>query len=372
MPPIDEDPSAETIRARRRDDFNILAPLVVLGVLLSAIALAFAIAAAWSSPGGESANSASSGSTGGADQMQGMQMDDASSSGQADFEMKPYDPVTKPVKAGPKTFELTTTEHRIKVGDSVYTMWTFNNTVPGPVLRAVVGDKITIKINNDKDSSMPHSVDFHASRMTLGGGALQLAPGSKGTFSFTAEYPGVFMYHCATSPVLHHIGMGMYGMLIVQPKEGFGETMPEYAITQSELYSSSEDIDQNRPKAMAFNGIPNQYVQKPIHLPADSHVRLFVLNAGPSELSSFHVVGTVFDRVYTDGNPANISYGRQALAIPSSGSGVFEMQLKGEGQYPFVTHQFNLAAKGAVGMLISGDGKPGPGGVANPGANGHH
>ena len=109
-----------------------------------------------------------------------------------------------------------------------------------------VGDKITIKIKNASDSTLPHSVDYHASRLTLGGGHVQVKPGEEGTFEFTAEYPGVFMYHCATAPVLHHIGMGMYGMLIVQPKEGFGPEMPEYAITQSELYASSKDIDENR------------------------------------------------------------------------------------------------------------------------------
>ncbi|MCW2960677.1 MAG: nitrite reductase [Thermoleophilia bacterium] len=385
MTELDASTSATTIpenrvsRAKRQRliDFDILAPLTILGVLISALAIVIAFAAnqsngpaAAAAPNAAAAgDSATAGGYGGGENTAPTTR---VTEEKPDFTAKTYDPVTKPVKAGPKTFELTATEKNIKVGAKTYKMWTFNNTVPGPVLRAVVGDKITIKITNASDSKLPHSVDYHASRLTLGGGHVQVAPGKSGTFEFTAEYPGVFMYHCATAPVLHHIGMGMYGMLIVQPKEGFGPKMPEYAITQSELYASSKDIDENRPDSMAFNGVPSQYAAKPLRLPADSNVRMFVMNAGPSEVSSFHVVGTVFDRVFEDGNPRNVSFGRQALGIPASGSGVFEMQLKGEGQFPFVTHQFNHAAKGAVGMMISGDGKPGPGGVEDAGANGHH
>ncbi len=361
----------EPSKTQRKIDFDILAPLVIVSLLVSVVAIAIAFTGA-QDDGSKQASSASAGADYGEGSMAGMDMASDAPKLKADLTMKPYDPVTKPVKPGAKTFDLKTTERNFKVGDKVYTMWTFNDSVPGPVLRAVEGDKITIHISNDKKSSMFHSVDFHASRMTLGGGNVQVAPGKSGTFTFTAETPGVYMYHCATAPVLHHIGMGMYGMLIVQPKEGFGDTMPEFAITQSELYASSSDIDENRPDAVAFNGIPSQYIGNPIKLPADSKIRLFVLNAGPSEQSSFHVVGTIFDRVLTDGNPRNVTYGRQALGIPTSGSGVFEMVLRGEGQFPFVTHQFNLAAKGAVGMLLTGDGKPGPGAIEDPGANGHH
>jgi nitrite reductase (NO-forming) len=371
-------PDVQTTTAdpQRRIDFDVLAPLVVVGVLVSIVAIVMAFNAnqgTESSAHVHAAAASSEATAGGYGGGENTAPADRVTDAKPDFTMKAYDPRTEPVKAGPKTFELTATEKNVKVGDKVYKMWTFNDSVPGPVLRAVVGDRITIKIHNAKDSTLPHSVDYHASRLTLGGGHVQVPPGKSGTFEFTAEYPGVFMYHCATAPVLHHIGMGMYGMLIVQPKEGFGKPMPEYALTQSELYATSADIDENRPDAMAFNGIPSQYANEPIVLPKDSDVRLFVLNAGPSEVSSFHVVGTIFDRVLTDGNPRNVSYGRQALGIPASGSGVFEMKLVDEGQYPFVTHQFNHAAKGAVGMLISGDGKPGPGALeGDPGANGHH
>jgi nitrite reductase (NO-forming) len=364
----------ELDRRQRKVDFDILAPLVAIAFVVAVTAIFVAIAA----------HGDDSGTVQAADTMtmpDGTQMpassmvastEKSAPEAKPDYTAKPYDPRTEPVKAGPKTFDLVATEREVKVGDKVYSQWTFNNTVPGPVLRAVVGDKITINIKNASDSKLPHSVDHHASRMTLGGGAVQVAPGKSGSYTFTADYPGVFMYHCATAPVLHHIGMGMYGMLIVQPKEGFGAKMPEFAFVQSELYAKPSDIDINQSDALAFNGIPHQYADKPIKLPANSNVRVFMLNAGPSELSSFHVVGTVFDRVYADGNPRNVTFGRQALGVPASGSGVFEMLLAGEGQYPFVTHQFDQAAKGGVGMFVTGDGKPGPGAIDDASENGHH
>jgi nitrite reductase (NO-forming) len=355
---------------QRRVDFDILAPLVFAGLLVSVIAIAIAFSAAQS----DDAKAANGGDGGTAAYSTTAAAEPAAEDAEklkADFKMKPYDPVTEPVQPGPKTFELTATEKVIDVDGKPMKLWTFNNTVPGPVLRVVVGDKVTITIKNAKDSKFLHSVDYHSSRLTLGGGHVQVKPGEEGTFEFTAEYPGVWMYHCATAPVLHHIGMGMYGMMIVQPKEGFGKPMPEYALLQSELYGSTEAIEAKAPAAMAFNGIPSQYAKAPIKVKADSEARLFVLNAGPSEISSFHVVGTIFDRVFADGNPRNVTWGRQALAMPASGGGVFEMKFVGEGQFPFVTHQFNHAAMGAVGMILAGDGKPGPGGVEDAGAHGH-
>lgn len=348
---------------------KVLAVVSFGALLASVLALAFAFSGdssdATASPGAQSANAvATPGDAQVAPEVREV-------TDPADLVMGPYDPVTKPVAAGDKTFELVTTEKVIQIGDKKFKMWTFNNSVPGPVLRAVVGDTITIKISNDPSSQFHHSVDFHASRLTLGGGHVQVKPGDAGEYKFKLEYPGVFMYHCATAPVLQHIGMGMYGMIIVQPKGGFGAPMPEYAITQSEIYSSAADIENKRPTSVVFNGIPSQYVKNPIKLPADSKVRLFVLNAGPSEVSSFHVVGTIFDRVFADGNPRNATFGRQTLGLAASGSGVFEMELVGEGQFPMVTHQFNHAAKGAIGMFLAGDGKPGPGGLTDPGSNGH-
>ncbi len=287
--------------------------------------------------------------------MDAMAADAAVADTQYDFEANPVSAVTAAVQPGPKTFDLVATEQRVKVGEKVYEMWTFNKTVPGPALRVVQGDRVTINLKNDGSSTLPHSVDFHSARINPTKAFKSVLPGESISYSFTAEYPGVFMYHCGTPPVLQHIGMGMYGMMIVQPKEGFGEPMQEIAIVQSELYASFADMQSNHPDAFAFNGIPGQYAKHMIQLTgAKPHVRIFFLNAGPSQLSSFHVVGTVFDRVLSDGNPRNATYGRQALAVPASGGGVFEMELVEDGSYTFVSHQFDQAGKGAAGMLHVG------------------
>jgi nitrite reductase (NO-forming) len=287
--------------------------------------------------------------------MTGMTDTQSADAAQYDFEAKPFPATTKPVQPGPKTFDLVASEQRVKVGEKVYDMWTFNNTVPGPALRVVQGDSVTINLKNDGSSMLPHSVDFHAARINPGVAFASILPGESISYTFTAEYPGVFMYHCGTPPVLQHIGMGMYGMIIVQPKEGFGPPMQEIALVQSELYTSFEDMQNNKPDAFAFNGVPGQYAKEQIQMTGKKPlVRIFFLNAGPSQLSSFHVVGTIFDRVFADGNPRNDTYGRQALAVPASGGGVFEMELVEDGSYIFVSHQFDQAGKGAVGMMRVG------------------
>jgi nitrite reductase (NO-forming) len=227
----------------------------------------------------------------------------------------------------------------------------------------VVGDRVTINLTNEGDSVLPHSVDFHSSRISPTRAFASIQPGKSISYTFTAEYPGVFMYHCGTPPVLQHIGMGMYGMMIVQPKGGWQPAMQEYAFVQSELYASYDDMQNGRPDVTAFNGQPDQYVANPIHVKGKAadkpKVRAFVLNAGPSELSSWHVVGTVFDRVYAEGDPRNVTFSRQALAIPASGGGVFEFELVENGSYPFVTHQFDQAGKGGIGLFHLGPQTPG-------------
>lgn len=349
-------PGRSTTSPPRADTRDATIPLAVMALLGAIVAIAIAFTAAQSDGTTPIAPAEKAAATVTAEPTAAPRAATAENWG---VEATRFDPATRPVTAGPKTFELTTKEQRVKVGDKVYDLWTFNDTVPGPVLRAVEGDMITVKVHNASSSKMLHSVDFHASRLTMGGGHVQVAPGKTGTFRFRAEHPGVFMYHCATPPVLEHIGRGMYGMIIVQPKEGFGKPMPEYAIVQSELYPDLPSMQANEPSEMAFNGIPNQYATDPIKTKPDSDVRLFFLNAGPSQVSSFHVVGTVFDRVLEDGNPENLTVGRQVLPVAASGGAVFEFGLVGEGKFPLVTHQFNHVAQGAVGMMISGDGEPG-------------
>ncbi len=273
-----------------------------------------------------------------------------------DIEAKSGPPTTRPVTPGPKTFDMTARELRVKVGDKVYAMWSYGTTVPGPVMRVVEGDSVTINMTNDSTSALPHSIDFHSARISPTRAFRSIMPGESISYTFIAEYPGVYMYHCGTPPVLLHIGMGMYGMMIVQPKAGYGEEMQEVALVQSELYTNFDTMESGTPEAFAFNGIPGQYAKNQVQLTGKRpKLRVFFLNAGPSELSSFHVVGTVFDKVLTDGNPLNPSGARQALALPASGGGVFEMEFVENGSYPFVSHQFNQAGKGAVGLFRVGN-----------------
>lgn len=343
--------------ARAEERLSALTPLLVLTSALAVLALAVALIAAQApTPTSPPADRPASAPSAPASAELA-----AAKDGNWDMVATRIDPATAPVEAGPKTFHLTTSEHEVRIGEHVMTQWMFNEQVPGPVLRAVVGDAVTITISNDPSSRFLHSVDFHASQLTMGGGHVQVAPGKTGTFRFRANYPGVFMYHCATPPVLEHIGHGMYGMIIVQPKAGYGDRRPEYAFVQSELYRDFATMRAGTPGAVVLNGMPNQYFEQPIQLPKDAKIRVFYLNAGPSLLSSPHVVGTIFDRAYEDGNPLNISYGRQVLPLAASGSMVAEMLLVDEGKYPLVTHQFNHVASGALGLFVTGDGVPGAG-----------
>lgn len=351
--PTSREPHEPRKPREKNGDFST--PIAVVGILIAVIAVVMALAANQTDRSNAPATKPSAGLA------NTIETAPAATKDNFDVEAKPFDPATRPIAPGAKTFNLTTKEQRVKVGDKVYTLWTFNNTVPGPTLRAVEGDIITINLTNASSSKMLHSVDFHASRLTMGGGHVQVAPGDTGTFTFKAEYPGVFMYHCATPPVLEHIGRGMYGAIIIQPKEGFGKPMPEYAFVQSELYASFDGMKSGTPSELAFNGIPNQYVNEPIKLKPNTNARVFFLNAGPSQVSSFHIVGTVFDKVLEEGNPANLTVGRQVLTVGASGGAVFEMKFVGEGKFPMVTHQFNHVAQGAVGMFITGDGVPGTG-----------
>lgn len=355
--PVDpqNDPSTP---ARRRAPMSGVAIVAIIAFLVSLAAVGVAISAARTSDdAGGTASSSEEAKEGSTPGERLAKLEDATKDN-TDLEFTRFDPVTKPVQPGPKTFNLVTTEKRVNVRGKVYTLWTFNDSVPGPVQRVVVGDKVTINIKNEGKSTYVHSIDYHSSRLSGGGGYVQVPPGKSGTFTFTAEYPGVFMYHCATPPILHHIGMGMYGMMIVQPKEGFGPPMKEYAFVQGELYGNTRDMERQLPTQIAFNGIPRQYADEPIHLDPDERVRVFFLNAGPTEISSFHVVGTIMDRVFDDGNPFNLTRGRQTVVLGASGSLVAEMQLVGEGQFPFVTHQFGHGEMGAVGAFVTGDGDP--------------
>ena len=253
----------------------------------------------------------------------------------------------------------------------VQQIWTFNGTMPGPVIRTQVGDTVRVHLVNPAEATVSHSVDFHASQVAWNDEMRSIAPGEELIYEFTTDYAGVWMYHCGTDPVLHHIANGMFGMVIVEPEGGLPPMENEFFIVQHEWYlgpqgevSSYAKANQAAPAPdfVMFNGAAFQYKDNPIQIPTGEEVRLFVLDAGPSIDSSFHIVGTIFDNVIKEGvhlergNEGN--WGSQAVDLAPAQGAVIELKAMEDGLYPMVTHAFNFPGRGAVGLLQAGDGEP--------------
>ncbi len=250
-------------------------------------------------------------------------------------------------------------------------VWTFNGTVPGPVLHTQVGDTVRVHLVNPAEASASHSVDFHASQVAWNDEMRSIAPGEDLVYEFTTDYAGVWMYHCGTDPVLHHIANGMFGMVIVEPDGGLPPVDHEFFLIQSEWYlgpqgevSSYAKANQAAPAPdfVMFNGIAFQYKDHPIEVPTGDTVRFYVLDVGPSIDSSFHIVGTIFHDVIKEGvhlvagNDGN--WGSQAVDLAPAQGAVIELTTAEDGLYPIVTHAFNFPGRGAVGLLQAGDGQP--------------
>jgi nitrite reductase (NO-forming) len=288
-------------------------------------------------------------------------------------EYTPFDP-TAPVREDREVheLELVMTERLMTVAPGYEQLvWTFGDTVPGPVLRVKVGDLVRITLVNPEENMMPHSIDFHASLVAWNDEMRSINPGEELVYEFEAKYAGVYMYHCGTAPALMHIANGMYGMIIVEPAEGLPEVDHEVAFVQSEWYlgQQGQTIDIGKasagapdPDFVVFNGVANQYADHPIEVGVGETVRAFVLNAGPSVDSSFHVVGTIFHDVIKEGihlregNEGN--WGSQAVDLSPAQGAIVEMRFDFDGLYPIVTHAFNFVGMGALGLFKAGDGGP--------------
>jgi nitrite reductase (NO-forming) len=246
-----------------------------------------------------------------------------------------------------------------------YRAWTFNGSVPGPVIHARVGDTIDVTLSNK--AIMGHSIDFHAALAPPNVAYQTVQPGKTLHFSWVAKYPGAFLYHCGTPPVLAHISNGMYGAIIIDPPGGWGPTAREFVFVQSEFYPSLYpgtkneyygDLQKMRagiPQVVTFNGVGMRYKKNPLPIKVGELVRVFVVDAGPSHFSAFHVIGTILKTVYADGNPQNKAVGLQTIAVPPGGGAVAEFQVLQAGTYPFVTHSFGDADDGAMGAFTATD-----------------
>ena len=268
--------------------------------------------------------------------------------------------------------DLVIEEKLMTVGEGfVQAVWTFGGTVPGPVIRVKVGDTIRIHLKNPATSQLAHSVDFHASQVAWNDEMTSINPGEEKVYEWKADYAGVWVYHCGTSPALHHIANGMYGMVIVEPAEGLPEVDAEFAFVQSEWYLGPQGQPASLTKAAAaapapdfvvFNGVANQYLDNPVRVGTGDRVRVFVLNAGPSIDSSYHVVGTIFSAVTKEGIHLEVgnagSWGSQAVDLSPAQGAIIEFEMPEDGLYPMVTHAFNFVGRGALGLFQAGDGDP--------------
>ncbi len=262
--------------------------------------------------------------------------------------------------------KLEVREHEGRLADGVnYTFWTFGGEVPGMFIRLRQGDLVEFHLENHPGNKMPHNIDLHAVTGPGGGATSSFtAPGHESVFSFTALNPGLYVYHCATAPVGMHIANGMYGLILIEPKEGLPKVDHEYYVMQGDFYTkgangegglqpfSMEKALAEKPDYVVFNGSVGALTgDKALQAKVGETVRLFVGNGGPNLVSSFHVIGEIFDQVSPEGGDA-INHNVQTTIVPAGGSAITEFKVETPGTFILVDHSiFRAFNKGALGML---------------------
>lgn len=294
----------------------------------------------------------------------------AMTSSAPDITRDPID-LPPPIQArGPQTVqvELETVELKGQLDNgTTYTYWTFNHKVPGPMVRVRVGDTVEVHLKNAADSVMMHSVDFHGATGP-GGGAdfTQTDPGEEKVVTFKALVPGLFVYHCATPSVAHHITSGMYGMILVEPEGGLPRVDREFYVMQGELYTAQpfgthgdqemdyDKLTSEKAEYILFNGAVGALTKAhPLRARSGETVRIFFGVGGPNYTSSFHVIGEIFDRVYQSASLTSPpSTGVQTVTVPPGGATVVEFKIDRGGRYVLVDHALSRAERGLAGFLI--------------------
>ena len=272
-------------------------------------------------------------------------------------------------KRGPQRVkvDLETTEVTGHLNDgTTYRYWTFNDKIPGPFIRVRVGDTVEVKLKNDDDSVMMHNVDFHAVTGPGGGAkATDAAAGETRSFEFTALNSGLYVYHCAVPMAAQHIANGMYGMILVEPEGGLPKVDHEFYVMQGEIYTeqafgkkgeATESYDKlmnERPEYFVFNGAVGALAkEKPLKAKVDDTVRIYFGVGGPNYTSSFHVIGEIFDRVYTLGSLTTAPLKDvQTIAVPPGGASVVDFKVQVPGKYMLVDHALTRVERGLVGIL---------------------
>lgn len=271
-------------------------------------------------------------------------------------------------------YEVETTEVTALMDDGVsYTYWTFGNTVPGPMLRVRQGDTVELTLKNSPTSQVSHSIDLHAVTGPGGGAkATQIAPGESATIRFKALNPGTYVYHCATPMVPHHIASGMYGLIVVEPPEGLPAVDHEFYVMQGDFYLDGDRTDpglhdfamqamtDEHPSHVVFNGSVGALTgQNALKAKVGEKVRIFFGVGGPNIISSFHVIGEIFDEVYPEGATGSNQRNVQTTLVPAGGATIVEFTVDYPGTYILVDHSLGRMTKGAVGMLeVEGPANP--------------
>ncbi len=265
---------------------------------------------------------------------------------------------------GIRKFEMIAQEMNAPLAEGVdYFYWTFGDTVPGPFLRARVGETLQVTLKNPAENHMSHSIDLHAVNGPHGG-ATEVYPGESKSFTFKALTAGAFVYHCATPSVAEHMANGMYGLIVIEPADGFSAVDREYYVMQGEIYSvlergqkgsthlSGKKLNDEQPEYIVFNGRTGALVgDRALKAEVGEKIRLFVGNGGVSKVSSFHVIGEIFDTVYPEGG-APVHHDVQTTIIPAGGSTIVEFTVNVPGTYKLVDHALARLEKGAVAELV--------------------
>lgn len=277
--------------------------------------------------------------------------------------------VAQPALAKDVTLNLTAKEVNLPI-DNAGTMqasWTYDGQIPGPILRVTEGDRVIFNLTNDPSSKNSHSIDLHAARVNVLDEFDSIKPGETKSFVFEANYPGAFYYHCGSDPMYQHIARGMFGVIIVDPKDS--KALPkadrEYVLVQSEIYANPDDLQsimKSEWKHVAFNGVAFKY--DPVHDPAATkmlvakpgeRVRVYFVNAGPNEYSTLHPIAGIWESVYRSGNPKNKLVGMQSFIVGPGDAATFDIVSPVAGANVIVDHHMAHAHSGAMAVLMYSD-----------------
>jgi nitrite reductase (NO-forming) len=263
-------------------------------------------------------------------------------------------------------YNIETVELDGKLDDgTTFTYWTFAKKVPGPMLRVKQGDTVELTLSNARSSKAVHSIDLHSVTGGHGGGEhTQVAPGQSKTIRFKALNPGLYVYHCATPSVPHHISAGMYGMILVEPPEGLPRVDREFYVMQGDLYTSHvkgtkghhefnhERAHDELPTFYTFNGSVGALTREhKMTAKVGETVRVYFGVGGPNKVSSFHVIGEIFDKVYAEGSLSTVKRDVQTTLVAPGGSTIVEFKVDYPGKYLLVDHALSRVGKGLAGAL---------------------